>query len=111
MKAKPESALDHINVPQLVKTLHEIIDAGVPCKWCCGTGVFAKDEKCKFCLGTKSIPYIPPGTLRARDEQGKWMVASPQDPTYSTMSMIATEFWDVENQNWMPIFDKEEGDV
>ena len=83
----------------------------VPCKWCCGTSVFAKDEKCKFCLGTKSIPYIPPGTLRARDEQGKWMVAKPHDPMYSTVTMIATEFWDAEAQNWRPIHEDETGEA
>lgn len=108
----PITVLAYINVPKLTETLRStMMTSLVPCKWCCGTGVFAKNETCNFCRGRKTVIPISPGTLRAKDEQGKWMVASPQDPTYSTMTMIATEFWDVENQNWMPIFDKEEGDV
>lgn len=36
-----------------------------------------------------------PGALRYRDPiRDQWVEANPHDPLYSTVSMIAEEFWD-----------------
>ena len=48
----------------------------------------------------------PPGSLRyLRD--GEWVVVSPHQPMYSTATMLATEWWDVRNGWWRPIWPDE----
>jgi hypothetical protein len=49
---------------------------------------------------TRCLPR--PGALRVLRD-GKWIVANPHDPLYSTMSMVATEYFT--NGQWHPIIE------
>ena len=42
-----------------------------------------------------------PGALRYVDALGEMHVANPHDLTYSTVSMLAREFWD--GEQWVPV--------
>lgn len=47
-----------------------------------------------------------PGSLRFKDPNtGAWVEVGPHNPMYSTATMIATEYWNAEAQEWLPIFD------
>lgn len=49
------------------------------------------------------------GALRFKDDEGLWHIAEPRNALYSTVSMLATERWDVELKQWVPLFE-DEGD-
>lgn len=52
------------------------------------------------------IRFIPrDGALRYQDTDGKWHCANPRDVTYSTITMMATEYWTVE-KGWVKIFEE-----
>lgn len=45
------------------------------------------------------------GALRySKDDGGEWVCANPHDPLYSTVTMLATEYWD---EDWKKIRDDE----
>ena len=44
----------------------------------------------------------PTGTLRARRPDGTYMIASPHDMMYSTVTMLATDYW--KDGSWHPIY-------
>lgn len=47
-----------------------------------------------------------PGALRYTVfETGQVIVAEPCDTLYSTITMVATEFWDSKLKRWVPIWD------
>ncbi len=48
------------------------------------------------------------GAVRAKAEDGTWQVAEPHDPWYSTVTMVATEWWDQSLAGWRPIFEDAE---
>lgn len=49
------------------------------------------------------------GALRYWDAAGKcWRFANPGDTLYSTVTMVATEYWAPE-RGWTKIYDEEEG--
>lgn len=50
-----------------------------------------------------------PGTLRYVDEQGKEHIASPHDPMYSTVSILATHYWD--RDQWLLIHPEPESEL
>lgn len=52
------------------------------------------------------------GALRYKDpDTGEWHSANPGDTMYSTVTMVASEFW-TRATGWVPIFsDTEGGDV
>lgn len=43
-----------------------------------------------------SAGYTRPGALRYQNDAGEWIVAQPGDQLYSTVSMMAQQFWDGE---------------
>lgn len=45
------------------------------------------------------------GSIRYQDETGLWHVAEPNSPMFSTVSLIATEYWCTQTGTWKPIFD------
>lgn len=49
---------------------------------------------------------IPRGSLRARGEDGEWWYASPNSPLFSTMTMVAEEYYD--DGEWRQIFPNED---
>jgi len=52
--------------------------------------------------------FLPGGTLRYKDNStGEWVITSPHDAMYSTATMCATEWWDVEQKCWRKIFEDE----
>ncbi len=74
------------------------------CVWCVGTGTFAKNEMCKFCLGKKKIPRVyTSGTIRVNFPGKDVIVSSPRDPLYSLMKPLANEYWDEDSYSWKPI--------
>lgn len=49
--------------------------------------------------------FIPrPGALRFRDESGDWVCANPGDPLFSTVTMLATDYYK-EDVGWTRIFE------
>lgn len=50
-----------------------------------------------------------PGALRYKDEAGEWQYVNPQDPLFSTVTMVATEYWNPA-AGWVPIFEDGEGE-
>lgn len=50
--------------------------------------------------------FIPrPSAVRVKNKDtGEWQMTNPNDPLYSTASMIAEEFWD--GEKWVPILEK-----
>lgn len=58
-------------------------------------------------MDTEFIPR--PGALRYREPSGIWHYANPHDPTFSTVTMLATEHWD--GSKWVPIFDDDFDDA
>lgn len=53
---------------------------------------------------------LRPGTLRYFDAEGVERRASPGDALYSTVTMVATEFWDVTRGEWRAILPAEDKD-
>ena len=47
-----------------------------------------------------------PGSLRYLDGTVQWQYASPGDALFSTVTMVAQEWWD--GSQWKPIFDDED---
>lgn len=43
-----------------------------------------------------------PGAVRYKRD-GEWVMANPRDPFFSTVTMLATEFWD--GLAWRPIWE------
>lgn len=41
--------------------------------------------------------------MRFKDKDGEWVCANPGDPLFSTVTMMAAEFWDVA-LGWVAIF-------
>lgn len=48
----------------------------------------------------ENIKPLRPGALRAKQD-GQWITANPHDPLFSTVTMIATEYYD--GEAWQPI--------
>jgi len=51
---------------------------------------------------SKDYYTYPPGTIRV-NSQGSVVLASPQDPLYSLISLSANEYWDEPSRTWKPI--------
>lgn len=50
------------------------------------------------------VGFLPrPGALRFLDDNGVYQCANPRDPLYSTVSMIASEYYS--EGEWKPILD------
>jgi hypothetical protein len=49
-----------------------------------------------------------PGAMRFKDKDGEWVCANPGDVMFSTVTMMATEFWDTP-RGWVQIFPDGEG--
>lgn len=45
----------------------------------------------------------PPGTLRYKDKDGALHVTCPHDPMYSTVTMLATEYWSPTARAWISL--------
>ena len=45
------------------------------------------------------------GSIRYTDDSGTVHVAHPREIMYSTVTMLATEFWCEDKGCWLPIFD------
>ena len=53
------------------------------------------------------VPHA--GAVRYQDpETGEWRCANPRDLMFSTVTMMATEFW-AEDRGWVKIFEEDEG--
>lgn len=65
------------------------------------------NERNERSRGNTDATFQPkPGALRAPGQGGvEWIYANPHDRLYSTVSMIAVEYWD--GEAWAPI----EGDT
>ncbi len=50
----------------------------------------------------------PPGTLKMQGSPD--LTVSPQDPLYSLVSLLATEYWDCDTNTWLPICDESKDD-
>lgn len=50
----------------------------------------------------------PAGTLRRNVPGKEILIAWPKDPLYSTVTMVANEYWDVDSGSWRAIQDNEE---
>lgn len=48
------------------------------------------------------------GALRYRNEEGFWNYANPGDSLYSTVTMVATQYWS-EEKGWLPIYEEQDG--
>ena len=46
-----------------------------------------------------------PGALRYKGADGVWVVTEPRDSMYSTATMVATEWWDGQRQEWRQILE------
>lgn len=55
--------------------------------------------------GNKAEPEPKAGTLRARREDGTWAKANPHDSLYSTVTMVATHYYDAKNKSWRQILE------
>jgi hypothetical protein len=50
------------------------------------------------------LDFTPrPGALRYKDDSGEWRCANPHDITYSTVTMLATEYW-TPDSGWIKIY-------
>lgn len=56
--------------------------------------------------------FVPrPGAVRFYLEDGKWASANPGDPMFSTYTMLATQYFDLE-EGWIDIvFEDNEGQI
>jgi hypothetical protein len=54
--------------------------------------------------------FVPqPGAVRYFDEErNTWQCANPRDMMFSTVTMLATEYW---ADSWRPIFDNADSEV
>lgn len=54
-------------------------------------------------------PHIRAGAVRYKGSDGNWITVSPDQPLYSTATMVAQEYW--ENGAWVPVLDADEDDA
>jgi len=53
--------------------------------------------------------FIPrDGAQRFRNEDGTWVCSNPGDPLFSTVTMMATEYYSY--NRWKPIFEENSND-
>lgn len=57
------------------------------------------------------IRFIPrPGAVRYKNDDGEWVHANPHDLLFSTVTMLATQYWKPDT-GWTDIYEDGEGDV